>query len=503
MISLESVLKYKAEFRGSFIDGTWRLSRRPSASWEAISPANLEWTLPSPSFSFEHVTEAVEAGRRAFKPWSRLGLHSRVVLVQRFGAELAKRADLIARTLSVETGKPLGESNSETDILQNKIASIIDHGLPLIKSHSLDVPGQGAGEIHYRPKGLLVIIGPFNLALSLPHGQIVASLLSGNTCLFKPSEKTPYSAQIYMEAAEAAGFPPGVLQLVQGRAEIGARLVRDTDVDGILATCSFDVGSHIQKELAEKPQRIVALQMGAKNAALVLGDANPKMTVDALINSAFMTSGQRCTALSRIYVQRSLMPEVVELFHERAKSLVVSHPFDEDPMPFMGPLISAAAKERFFRYTNIADGENAEVLMRAKSLEGRTKLARKPLPIGHYVSPSIHIVSKWDEKSAYQTHEVFGPDVFFCAVDSPEEAVSAANATGYGLACSVFGGSEDQFRSLSDDIEAGVVYWNRGTVGTSSRLPFGGWKKSGNHRPGGLFNILSTTQAQSRLKTMP
>jgi succinylglutamic semialdehyde dehydrogenase len=191
---------------------------------------------------------------------------------------------------------------------------------------------------------------------------------------------------------------------------------------------------------------------------------------------------------------------LVQKVHAIAKDLVISHPFD-DERPFMGPLMSATLKERLFRYAAIAEGEGAESIMRAKSLEGHTRQSRKPLPLGQYVSPSIHLLSRWDAKSAYQTHEIFAPDLFLCPVDSVEEGIAAVNATGYGLASSFFGGREEDFKFFSDHVDTGVVYWNRGTVGSSSLLPFGGWKKSGNHRPGGLFALLATTQIQTRLRT--
>jgi succinylglutamic semialdehyde dehydrogenase len=195
------------------------------------------------------------------------------------------------------------------------------------------------------------------------------------------------------------------------------------------------------------------------------------------------------------------MEALVEKVHARAKELVISQPFDEDPKPFMGPLISATAKERFLRYNTIAESEGAELIMRPKALEGATRQNRKPLPPGHYVSPAINVVSKWDSRSAYQTHEILGPDIFFCKVESLEEGVAAINSAGYGLVSSLYGGDEQIFKEAADSIEAGLIYWNRGTVGGNARLPFGGWKKSGNHRPAGLFAIYSTSQVQVRVRS--
>ena len=500
MVSLEGILKTQIQFKGSFIEGEWQKPERNSGTWEVTSPANIDWVLPSPSFNFDLVAKAVGAGRAAKKNWARLGLHQRVEKVRSFSLEISKRADLISKLLSLETGKPLSESLAETDLLRSKTESLINEGLKFVSSQVLDLGSQGRGEIHYLPKGLIVVIGPVNLALSLPHGFITAALLSGNSVIFKPSEKTPLSAQVYAEAAEAAGFGPGVFQLLQGGPEMGSRLVRDTDVDGVVATCTFDVGTSIQKEMSQHPQRLLALHMGAKNAAIVWSGTQLDTCAETLVRSAFMTTGQRCTALPRVYVEKSLIQPLVQKVHAAAKELTISHPFDEDPRPFMGPLMSSALKERFFRYTAIAEGEGAEVVMRSKSLDSQgTRLNRKPLPIGYYVTPSIHVVEKPNPKSAYQNHEIFGPDLFFCPIESLEEGIAAVNSCGYGLAFSFFGGNEQIFHQVANEIESGLAYWNRGTVGSLSRLPFGGWKKSGNHRPGGIFSLLTMAQVQTRI----
>lgn len=499
MIALESALKTKIEFRGSWVAGRWSKPLRSSGSWEAVSPANLDWALPTVSYSFDHVAEAVEAGRLAFASWAQLPQAARTTALLKFGEELGKRADLLARLVAVETGKPFDEALGEVSLLQNKIKVTIEDALPLVATQAVDLGPQGKGQVRWLPKGVLVVIGPFNFPVHLAHGHIVPALLTGNACIFKPSEKTPYVSQVYMEAAEAAGLPTGVLQLVQGTGEIATRLIRHPGVDGVLATCSYEVGVKIRKELVDNPEKIIALEMGGKNGALVTAGADPEAVTAALIRSAFLTAGQRCTALSRVYVHRPLLDTILTRVHAAAKELVVSHPFDEDPKPFMGPLISAAAKEKFLRYSTIAEGEKAETVMRPKALEGATRMNRKPLPTGHYVSPSIHLVSTWSETSAYQTHELFGPDLFFCPIDDPMEGLKALNATRYGLVASVFTPDHKLFDELATRVECGLVYHNRATVGASAKLPFGGWKRSGNHRPAGLHAIFSTVQAQSRI----
>lgn len=498
MIPLERILNEKISYRGSYIGKRWTLPEKPSAQFEVVSPANLEWVLPPVKVSYDHVEGILHEASLAFKSWRQESLQSRIARVRRFGDELSARAETIARLVAIETGKPFDEALSEAKLLGAKVAVTVDEALRLVETQQLDL-GSAVGEIHYRPHGVLLIIGPFNFPVHLSNGHIIPALLMGNVCILKPSEKAPYSAQLYMEAAEAADLPAGVLQLIQGGGEVASRLQRDPRCHGVIATCSYEVGAKIQKDLAANPEKIVALEMGGKNAALVHKDVDVDRCVQDLLQSSFLTTGQRCTALSRVYVERPLLDKLVAKFHEQAKQLVISHPFDTDPKPFMGPLISAASKDNFLRYTGIAESEKAQVLMRPKALEGKSRLSRRPIPEGHYVTPGIHVVEKWSAKSTYQSHEIFGPDIFFAPVDNAEEGVEAINASEYGLVCSIFGGDVHRFQELASQIDCGLLYHNRATIGASARLPFGGWKKSGNHRPAGIFSIYASTHVQARL----
>ncbi len=501
MISLDSALKEKTTFKGDFISNHWTVTKTPSGQWSCISPANLDWKFNDIQFHYPHVDAAVESGQQAFAKWKAIPLQGRLEIIKRFGEELEKRKDKIARHIAVETGKPFDEALGEAGLLKAKINVTIDEGLKLISEQKLDLgAGLGRGEIHWRPKGLLVVIGPFNFPVHLSNGHIIPALITGNTIILKPSEKTPYCAQIYMEAAEAAEFPPGVIQLVHGNADLATRLIRHPHIDGVLATCSYDVGAKIQKELAAEPEKIIALEMGGKNAALIWEFQDLQKCADDLIRSSFLTTGQRCTALSRCYVKREFIDALTESFHKKAKDLVIGHPFQEDPKPFMGPIISARSREDFLRYSHIAESEGAEIVMRGKPLEGTPQKGRHPLPEGYYVTPSIHAIKKWDPKSNYQTHEIFGPDIFFCPIDSIEEGIAAVNSTDYGLSFSFYGGNEATFEKVADSIEAGLCYWNRPTVGASAKLPFGGWKRSGNQRPAGIFAIYNSVQSQARIK---
>jgi succinylglutamic semialdehyde dehydrogenase len=494
------VLKQKVDFKGSFIRGRWVKNQKPSGTFAVQSPANLQWKLPDVSFHYDDIEDAVTAGRNAFAEWKFQPLEARIKALHRFGEEINKRAELLARVVAFEIGKPLKEAKGEVAALVNKIKVTCEAGLEYVKTETVPMPN-GRGEIHFRPKGLMLVVGPFNFPVHLSHGHIVPALLMGNTVILKPSEKAPYSAQIYMEAYEAADFPPGVLQMLHGNPELSTRLVRNPKIDGVVATCSFEVGIKIQTALASNPEKIVALEMGGKNAAIIweAGQGGLDKIADDLITSCFLTSGQRCTALSRTYVKRDLLDELLTKFHEKTKKLIIGNPFEENPDPFMGPVVTKESMEKFLRYDTIATNEGAEVIMRPKRLEKVTRANDKPLPDGYYVAPSIHLVKKWSAESSYQNHEIFGPDMFFCPIDTLDEGILATNSNHYGLSFSFFSPKESEFDYVADRVDVGLAYWNKPTVGASALLPFGGWKRSGNHRPAGIFAIYACTQAQTRV----
>lgn len=485
---------------GNYLAGKWQKPLQPSGQIPISSPANLDWSLAPVPFSYSDVDTAVFESAKAQRVWALVGYEKRIAVLKAFRSELEKRKELIAKLISFEIGKPYKEALGEASALLTKIDVTIEHGLELIKTSKVDIPGGAVGEIHFRPIGPLVVIGPFNFPVHLSNGHIIPALLVGNTVILKPSEKAPYCAQVYAEAAHAAGFPSGVFTLLQGDAEVATRLIRHTAVKGVLATCSYEVGTKILRTLSDQTQKIVALEMGGKNAAIINSDVKDLNKVAAnLIESSFLTTGQRCTALSRAYVIGNRIDELCELVHQRTKELVISHPFDTDPEPYMGPLVSGAARDNFLKYHHIAVSEGAEVVMRPKPLETKALLTGKKLHRGYYVNPSIHRLSKWSASSTYQTHEIFGPDLFFAPASSLDDAIEAANSTPYGLSFSYFGERKEDYDYVADRIHAGLIYFNKPTVGASGRLPFGGWGHSGNFRPAGLFSIYSSAQSQARI----
>lgn len=502
MQRITDFIEKEIEYSGYFINGKWRMPSKIMGSIEVVSPANIDWRLPDLGLTKEYSEDAVHFAKEAQAKWKARSLEERISYLNRFRDELEKRQERIATLISLEVGKPYDEALGEAKVLLAKIDVTIEEGLKLIQTKNIDLGEGSKGEVHWRPKGVLVVVGPFNFPVHLSHGHIVPALLAGNACILKPTGKAPYCAQAYMEAYEAAGFPDAVLQMLHGSGDVVTDVIRHPDTNGCLATCSFEVGTHIQRQLAHNPEKVVCLEMGGKNAAIIWEHSDVDALVSDLIHSCFLTTGQRCTALSRIYVKRELMDELVAKFHLAAKELSINQPFATDPKPFYGPIINEEAQKRFLKYSDMAKKEGATSIMRPKRLQGSVRAGDHELPEGFYVSPSINVVEKWNRESYYQNHEIFGPDTFFCPIDSIDEGIEATNSNKYGLSFAFYGSQEKDFDYVADNVEVGLAYWNRPTVGASGKLPFGGWKQSGNHHPAGLFAIYGSTQVQARFKKL-
>jgi succinylglutamic semialdehyde dehydrogenase len=465
--------------RGDFIDGRFVLGDA-TGEIDRRSPADLDDHVGTFPVAAPHLDAAVAAARRAQPAWERTPLTERAALLRRLGDELARRAETLVALLGREVGKPAWEARTEVAALGAKIQITLDEGMALVRGFSLD---GGRLETRYRPHGVLAVLGPFNFPLHLPHGHIVPALATGNTVVCKPSDVAPASAQVYAEAFESAGFPPGVFNLVQGGGPEGAALASHADLDGVLFTGSYEVGVAIRKANLHRPGRLLALELGGKNAAIVLADAPLAKALHDVLYSGFVTAGQRCTAVSRVVVERPIAPEFLERLVAGARRLVVGRP--TDPAVFMGPLSTEAGLAKFREAQEAAARESAETLLES----GVPELSVR----GYYATPAVHLVRMPDPASRYQTAEIFGPDLAVTIADDADHAAALADATPYGLAATVFTTSEARFESVAARLHAGCLGWNVPTVGSSSRLPFGGTRNSGNHRPAALFSTLYCT----------
>ncbi len=466
-------------YLGDFINGKFIPVQKPDGSIKDVSPGDLNDTIMVASFSHSHVDMAVEAAKKAYLPWARLSMDERKRYLMRLKETFDSVKNEMAEAISRDTGKPKWETLTEAAALSAKIDITLNASLDLVKEDRVpNALPQVEGVIRHKPRGVMAVIGPFNFPAHLPNGHIIPALIMGNTVVFKPSEQTPYVGQLMAKCFEKADFPPGVFNMIQGDGETGRKIVMHESVDGILFTGSYEVGLKIKQETMNHYWKILALEMGGKNATVVWNDTDMDKAIYETLVGAYMTSGQRCACTSRVIIHPDIAEKFTERFYQAAKRLTIGH-WSENP--FMGPLINSAAVEKYIRFQEIANRENCESLMRGKQLDLKHK--------GYYVTPSIHLVKKFDPNSVYQKSEIFGPNVAIYQTRDFDEALSIVNSTGYGLVMALFTKDRALYDKALLEARVGLLNWNRTTNGASSRLPFGGMGKSGNDRPSAHYAI--------------
>ena len=483
-------------FKGNFINGRFKV---PAAGRRLVSedPGDLAHPVGEVRWSAAAVPTAVAAAKKAFAAWSRTSFEERGAIVGRFAEKLKEKREAVALLVSREMGKPLEESRAEVDRVIAKAQSAREEEPNLIRPSEHDAGKGFTGRVRFRPRGVIAILAPFNVPLHLASSQTISALMTGNTVVVKPSELTPFTGQAIAELWQEAAAPGGVFNLVQGGPETGKALVADRDVAGILFTGSWKTGSAIQASLANEPHKICALEMGGKNAAIVLADAPFEIAVNECVTGAFMTTGQRCNATARILVEKSIAPRFIEAF--LAKTDAVKIGYATDPGVFMGPLVSAKILAHAGGLTAKAAREGFKVLRKG----GTCKTERE----GHYLRPTVHFREGAPRSAvrdqSYTDEEVLGPDAAIYSVKNLDEAVRLNNRPRYGLVTSVFTASDASFRKVFEEAETGVVNWNAATVRSSGRLPFGGLKRSGNNRPAGFFTPFLCTIPTASLERNP
>ncbi len=470
------------------------------ASITSHNPAHPQRPIFHGSPALAAVDEAVAAAGAAFKVWSRLPIEQRADALRAYKALCESRFRLIADLLCDETGKALWEAEAEARLLPAKVdatlltgamsdgsgrARITDFDIPL-------APGK-LGRCSFRPHGVMAVLGPFNFPAHLPNGHIVPALLTGNTIVFKPSDKAPAVGQLLAElldeALSSAGAPPGVVNLVHGAAPVAQRLANHDDLDGILFTGSWPVGRAILAANLDRPGRIIALEMGGNNPAVVLADADLRHAALECARAAFATTGQRCTCTRRIIVAESVAPRFLDLLSKITSNLLVGDPRGVTPtgeQPYFGPIIRAQARDAALTFQRSLEKAGAEVLVRCEPLDHPSR--------GHYLTPGLLRVPRFtlaDNPSLDSgcDVEVFGPIARVSTCHDLDDALDQANATRFGLAASLFTKDRRASDRFLAEARAGCVNINVGTAGASGKLPFGGLGHSGNHRPAGAFAL--------------
>ncbi len=471
------------EPRGDLIDGALRLPEQPSGELRLEEPGDLTCVRGAFPFELRAVERAVRAARRAWPGWRDASLETRAECLRRLGDRIESDAPALAELIAREVGKPIWEARTEVAALRAKIDITLADGLALVAETSFEMVSGRRARWRGHPRGVLAVLGPFNFPVHLPHGHIVPALATGNTVVFKASDKTPAVGQRYAELMERAGFPPGVVNVIQGDGSSGAALAAHPDVDGVLFTGSFAVGQRIRESTFAQPAKLLALEMGGKNGVLVCEDADLDAAAESIAYGACLTSGQRCSATSRVIVLRRVARPLADRLVRLLAEVRHGDPLDESV--FMGPVIDATARRRHGELHAEARAQGAACLLQGGPAEG-------PRP-GHYVRPSLHRLTGLDRESRYQMEEHFVPDVALLEVADLEQAIAALDATPYGLVASVFSRDRERFERVYRETHHGLLNWNTSTVGANSRLPFGGVKRSGNDRAAGVASTLYTT----------
>ncbi|MEX2214927.1 MAG: succinylglutamate-semialdehyde dehydrogenase [Phycisphaeraceae bacterium] len=456
------------------IDGSWREGRGDELI--AIDPTTGEPSWHGRGATNEEVDAAVRAARDAFDSWASLPLEDRIAHVKRFSDVLKKNETPLLEAICISTGKPRWEATTEVAGLHGKIGVSIQAYAERCGTKTQDVQGYRA-TTQFRPHGVCAVLGPFNLPAHLPHGHIVPALIAGNTIVFKPSEQTPLVGNRMMDIWHDVGLPKGVINMVQGGRDTGIALSQHAGIDGLFFTGSSSAGLALCRTFAEHPERILALEMGGNNPLIVdtqhLGDLDAAAYLT--VQSAYITAGQRCTCARRlIVIESAKRAAFIERLVAMTKRIRVGK-WNDEPQPFYGPVISAAAAKRVIDAQAELVGRGADVLLACK--------AKKDCPA--MLSPGLIDVTGVPARA---DEEVFGPLLQIMRVKDLDEAITEANDTQFGLSAGLLSDRRGSYDAFARRIRAGVIAWNRQTTGASGQLPFGGVGKSGNHRPAGYFS---------------
>ncbi|HEY6867984.1 MAG TPA: aldehyde dehydrogenase family protein [Candidatus Eisenbacteria bacterium] len=463
-----------AETYMNSIGGRW-VPARSGKTFPNRNPATGEVLGEFPASCAEDVAEAIEAARKAHRSWRLVPAPKRAEIVFRAGEIIRARKEELARAMTREMGKILIETRGDVQegIDMAYLAAGEGRRMYGVTTPS-EMPNKWAMSVRC-PVGVVGVITPWNFPFAIPSWKLMPALVAGNAAVFKPAGDTPETAWHFVKIFEEAGLPPGVLNLVFGSgSQVGVPLVEHPGVQALSFTGSTEVGLGIAA-LAGRLGKRLTLEMGGKNAIIVMEDANLDLATDAIVWSAFGTTGQRCTACSRVLVHERVHDDLARRVSERAKKLRLGDGLD--PATEVGPLINPAQVETVERYVAIGRGEGSLAAGGERAAEGA--LAR-----GNFYRPTVFTAVKPDARIAVE--EIFGPVLAMVKVGSLEQAVEINNASPYGLSSSIFTADVNRAFAAMRDLDTGIVYVNHGTTGAETHLPFGGTRGTGNgHREAG------------------
>ncbi len=451
-----------------------------SNRFTSLSPIDDSVIWSGEATSQQQIKRVMQQSAQAGGLWRDTALEDRIEIVRRYGKHLSDHQEEITDLISREVGKLHWDARAEVAAGIGKIEL------------SIGAIGQRRGEqstgsgdlrrvIRYQPIGVTLVLGPFNFPLHLPGGQIIPALLAGNTVVFKPSDQATAVGQWMLDAWRSVGLPEAVLQMITGGVAEAAAAIDSPQVAGVFLTGGRAAGRAIHRQLAGRPEVLLALELGGNNPIVVTGDV-PAKTVASLVSfSAFISAGQRCTCARRLILEENAQtPSQLAALVDRTAAIKVGLP-DAEPVPHVGPLISAQAADGLQQTYDRLLQLGCQPLLPMKRDASRSNL----------VHPAIVDATSAGKSELQQMGDMewFGPLLVVQRVADFETAVESASRTCYGLAASLLGGTRLMFDRFVRQVGAGVVNWNRPTTGAAGALPFGGLGDSGNHRPAGFFAI--------------
>jgi len=441
---------------------------------ESVDPAKNAVIWQAKSASAQQVDQAVTAARNAFDTWSNQSPESRIAIIQKFVDLLGENKPHLAKVIAQETGKPEWETATEVAGMIGKLAISVRAFNERTGTVENPAPA-GKAVIKHKAHGVVAVFGPYNFPGHLPNGHIIPALIAGNTLVFKPSDLTPKVAEETVKLWESAGLPAGVLNLVQGHVETGKALAGHPGIDGLFFTGSSRTGKLLHEQFAGHPGKILALEMGGNNPLIVKDVANIDAAVHDIIQSAFVTTGQRCTCARRLFIEQSEQGDaILSRLKEVTQNLAIGH-YDADPQPFLGAMISSQAAAMMRKaYLDLVE-MGAESILELQHTDTETG----------FVTPGIVDVSAIVANLPDEEH--FGPLLKVIRYTDIDAAITEANNTAFGLSAGVLSDDKAIYDLFVRRSRAGIVNWNRATTGASSAAPFGGIGDSGNHRASAYY----------------
>lgn len=419
------------------------------------------------------VDSDVEIARQAWPEWASKPLTYRTEMMRRFANQVKAERDVLADLISRETGKPLWESRTEVEAVIERVEASIKSSGERTPNRRIEGALGLRQALRHKPHGTLAVISPYNMPALIPAGHIIPALIAGNSVVFKPSEMATAVGSKLTELFRAVGLPESVLRLVVGGPEIGKKLAAHPMIDGLLFTGSARTGLALNIMYAANPGKILALEMGGNNPIVVWDTVDLRTAATLVVQSAFLSAGQRCSSARRLIVKDSMADALIDEVKILANRIIVDHPH-ADPAPYMGPVISNAAADEL---------TGAFLDLMAKGGQVIRPMTR-PDPDLPFLTPGIIDVTSVTDRS---DTEYFGPLLQVSRADSFEDAIAQANDSRFGLSATLLGGSPNHYDQFWANIRAGVINWNRPTNDAAPTSPFGGLGLSGNHRPTSFY----------------